>query len=481
MNRLHKFIFPKESTQLNELLQLRELGTHLPLPVQLARLDEASGDLFNKLVALGDYQQSLEVYNDGQRKSDCEYCWQMYYTNNTYKGVADRTLDYGLGKSVQVISSSNDVVVQETLSAVRNKAVFGVMAFRHMGLSFLNESEVMFVLWYDESTGLTTIQRLQTYDMKIVWADTLTKTVPLVYLVNSEEGTIAYRDWRTQDDMLNTYLSENEDVILASDMESNILGLNHVAVWAVGTNRHITSGRGLPTYISVTKNAEYLSQFDDQRFAVSSESAKYTAEYTVDGGSKDLQDFINRESDNYAPYGSAYASNTAVEREWQNNPTGANSERFNQHVWTQGISAATSLNGAQLGIPSMLSNRSVLDKLHETFIEAIEAFQNIVADVLKDVFNVVTIISSNANVIGTPELFEQQALDLRVNLDTPLNIDIDQATTFIDVQRKREDITPEEQERLTMLEKLVYDKFGVVVIGQTATGSTNSSKPQEVK
>jgi len=458
--RISYLLYPETRKTLDSIL---EQGLHLPLEVQQARLAETSGDLFKKVVTRSDYITPLTTYTDAERTQDIEYAYYLYYSNPTISGIVDRYLDFGLGRSVSVVSTTNEDVIEEVMQSIRNSSVFGIKHFRDSGVDFICEGELLYVLWYDTTTKLTTISRLPTRKVEIIWADPLTKKIPQFYLLNTTEGIILYRDWRTQDDVLQAYISENE-VIYANDLENNVLGLEHIVVWSVGGKRHVTSGRGMPLLSVVFKNSEYLSQFDDQRFAVSSESAKYTESYTIQGGQRSLEDFINREEASVPVFGSGFASNEAVNREWNNNPTGANSERFNQHVWLQGISSATSLNGAILGVPSMLSNRSVLDKLMEIFVEYIESFQNTIADTIKDVLKLVVLISENPTVFGTPQLFEpnDNLLDITVSLETPISIDLDLAMKFISQGYANYDQLDEiSQLKLRELVDVVFMKFGV--------------------
>ena len=458
--KLSYILYPKTKDTLREVYSS---GMHLPLEVQLARLEETSGDLFRKLVTRQDYVTSLDTYTDADRKADIDYSYKLYYTNPTFSGIIDRYLDFGLGRRVSIVTSTHEEVINEVMDSVRNTTVFGVKHFRDSGVDFICEGEILYVLWYDQSTKLTTVSRLPTKDIEIVWKDKLTKKLPLVYILKTDEGDIIYRDWRTQDDELATYLNDSNGMY-ADDLENNVLGLNHVVVWAVGGKRNITSGRGMPLLNVVFKSSEYLSQFDDQRFAVSSESAKYTESYSVNGGQQSLEDFINREMQSVPTPGSGLVTNDALERTWNNNPTGAQVERFNQHIWLQGVSGATGLNGAILGVPSMLSNRSVLDKLMEIFMEYIESFQNTIADTIKDVFKLVILISENPSVFGTPELFEpsKNDIDITVSLETPISIDLDQAISFINQRYSVIDSLDEEgKAQLAKLEKTVYLKFGV--------------------
>lgn len=450
----------------SRLKEIEDSGALLPMAVQFAKMQEAAPDLFRKLVTAQDYLEELPEYTDALRLADVNNSYQSYYTNPTVSGVVDRYLDYGLGRQVTVVSSSNPDIVTETMSSIRNSSVFGIKFFRDMGVDFIAEGELMYVCWYDEATKLTSISRLPTKNLQILWKDPITKKIPLVYILPTDEGDIVYRDWRTLDEELDTVLSDNEGYIYADEMESNTLDLKHVSVWAVGGKRHVTTGRGMPLLNVIMKNSDYLAQFDDQRAAVSAQSATYAEGYTIQGGSTALNDFINRESGEVPAFGSSFVGNQQVEREWNNNPTGANAERYNQHILLQGIASATSLNGAILGVPSMLSNRSVLDKLMEIFIQYIEGFQNIIADTMRDVFNVVVIISSNPALFGTPELFDpslnEQRLELVVSLDTPVSVDIIQAISFVQQQYAVIDkLTPEEAVKLKQLEKTIYLKFGV--------------------
>jgi len=459
--RLHAYLFPEEVAKRERLIQIYLEGAHLPTDIQRQRMVESSGDLFNRLVTSDDYIQTLEDYSDADRLRDIEFNYQMYYTNGTFSGVTDRNLDYGLGKRVKITSSTDEEIITEALTAVRNTPILGVKNFRLLGLDFTMQGEMMFVVWYSELTKLSTISRIPTQDMKIIWADELTKLVPALYILKTADGDVLYRDWRTVDETVDKYLAENESVIYANDLESNVLDLQHVCVWSVGSKRHHKSGRGQPLLNNITKNSLYMSQFDDQRFAISSRGATYTEDFGVDGTNTDLSDFINREAD-VAPYGSAFVGNSAVNREWNNNPTGINSERFNQHVWYQPIASSTGQNHAMGGIPSALSNRSVLDKLMEIFIEYIETMQNTIADTIRDVFVVVVLVSKNPQLIGTPELLLGTLdTDINVTLDTPVNIDIKLAMEFILQQRAKEQITPEEEVRIASLETTIYNKFGI--------------------
>lgn len=472
--RLHRFLFPEEIVAREKLTRIYAEGLHLPVEVQLNRLNEVSGDLFNKVITAADYQTQLATYSAADRRRDILFSYQMYSTNGTFSGVADRNLDYGLGQKVHVISSNNNDVVQEALNAVRNSPIFSIETFRNIGLDFTMEGELLFVLWYDPVTKLTTISRLPTEDVTIVWADSLTKMIPSMFVLKSDQGDIAYRDWRALDETVDTYLSDNENVTYADDLESNTMNLQHVVVWVVGSKRHRNSGRGQPLLNNITKNSEFLSQFDDQRFSVASRSATYTDQVTVDGTNKDIEDFINRE-DPYVPYASTFVGNTGINKEWTNAPSGSQTERFNQNIWYQNIAAATSQNHAMGGIPSALSNRSVLDALMEIFIQHIETFQNTIAGVLRTVFTMVAIIGESPDVIGKVEMLGEKfnMIDMVVSLDTPINLNVSDAMMFIEQQRAREDLTPEELTQVTTLESMIYSKFGVVVKSVT----TKSDKP----
>lgn len=460
-DELHRRLFPQEAKQQERLMSMFLDGVHLPLEIQLARLQESSSDLFNKLITSSDYVQTLSEYSDSDRLRDIEFNYQLYDTNGTFSGATDRNLDYGLGKRVMIHSDTDEDVIQEALRAVRNTPVLGVRNFRQMGLDYSIQGEMLFIVWFSELTKLSTITRIPTQDITIVWADELTKVVPALYILKSQEGDIVYRDWRTMDEVVDAYLAENEDAVYATDLESNTLGLEHLAVWTVGSKRHNKSGRGQPLLNVITKNVEFFSQFDDQRFAVSNRAASYTEEYGVSGTNTDLQTFINRESA-YAPPGSALVGNDGVERKWNNNPTGANSERFNQHIWYQGIAAATGQNHAMGGIPSALSNRSVLDKLMEIFIEYIENMQNTIADTIRDVFMIVVLVHNNVQLIGTPELLLATVdRNIIVTLDTPVNIDLSLAMSYVLQQRDKEDLDDEEIRQIEALETIIYQKFGI--------------------
>ena len=67
-------------------MQLFLDGVHLPTSVQVARLQEASGDLSNKVIAPADYIQTLAEYPDSERKRDIDFNYQLYYTNGTLLG-----------------------------------------------------------------------------------------------------------------------------------------------------------------------------------------------------------------------------------------------------------------------------------------------------------------------------------------------------------------------------------------------------------
>jgi len=452
--RIQNFIVPNYG---EAIAHAYELGQHVKTQ------QEAAKDIFNQLVKPSDYRLMRDTYTQAKRKEEIENSYQLFYSNTTAHGLIGRTLDYGLGKRVFVKSDSGQDVIDEVVGAIRNTAVLGVRNFRHIGFDFLHQMELLYVVWYDEATKLSTVTRLPTTSMEIVWADPLTMIIPSLFIFTTDEGKIVYRSWTTMDEALNTYLSENDDAIYADNMKSNTMGLSHVAVWAVGHIRHYTSGRGVPYLSVVSKLSQYLAQFEDQRAAISAKAAMYTDEYDVDGTSFDLQDFINRETRAGNPaYGSSFVGNDGVEHEWANNHTNTQQERFLQHVCLQGVTAATGANHAFLGVPSALSNRSVLDKLMEVFVEYIESFQNTVSDTIRELFTVILLVSSGAP-FGDPTLLEvERDATIVVTLDTPININVPDAMQFVAAMRARESLTPEEEARVVELEKIIFQKFGVV-------------------
>ena len=443
--------------------ELQQVTATLESVETLSKIQESQA-LFDNDIPTTDYAQRLQSYTDADRERDIQTVQTMFYNNSTYGAVCDNAVRYGLGRKVSVSGTDErtNSVINEVIDATRNLGAFSLSSLRQTGLNLINQAELFFVVWYDQHTRLSTVQRLDTTKLKIIWDDPTTKQTPQFFILSVGDNEVLYRDWRTSDKQVREFLNKNKNTYVFADALSKNNSLKHVAVWAVGENRHILSGRGVPLYLSTVKSCMYLSRFEDQRFAVAKESAKVTTVTQLQANPNSVSDFIDRKILNGVASGSEYVTNDQIVREWQENPTGITSERFNPYIWMQSITARTGQHAAMLGIPSMLSNRSVLVVLQGVFAEHVEAFQNSVADVYRTLFHVILLIYNNTKLLGTEEILSLPVQEFIINLDTPYIIDTAFGLELLKTALDDEDLRKDTDSN-TQLLNILYQKLGVKV------------------
>lgn len=384
------------------------------------------------------------------RDAAISYATYMFQTNVNIERAVRMWTDFGLGQRVDLRSADEtaNAVLDEFWNAIRNSSIIGQRHLHERSEDALNEGELALIFWYSTVDGTSTVRRMPTKGLKVVWADPDDQTIPLLYLRELGDKKIAYRDWRTETadfedavDELNGPISADEFVPTITIDGDDVPVTQHVVLWA-SRNRNSTLGRGMPQFNNGLEWARVLQEFMGDRAAVARKAAMYTEKVRIDGGSRDLEKFKNRAeggaqgySDNVvSPAASDWLENTGVVREWMNRNTGATSARYDGRMLAGQLSVSTGIGLHWMGFPDALANRSTAEEILRPFWQQIERYQVWWISVLEDVGRIVLKLKDEYSAVDV-----NSDAKIAVTLETPLSVEVGLIVSLL--KETREQIT----------------------------------------
>lgn len=387
-------------------------GLLMPPEKVIQRLEE-SGQLVDLIMrtrgrAFGLTHQLSETDRDAAVQ---QATW-MFDTNVNIERAVRMWTDFGLGERVNIRADDNAAnnILDEFWNAIRNSAIIGQRHLHERSQDAMNEGEIALIFWYSVIDGTSTIRKMGTAGLRVVWEDPLDKTIPLLYLRDLGERTLAYRDWRTSEarfeeelDKLNGPVNADDFVPTITIGDDDIPVTKHVVLWAT-RNRNNILGRGMPQFNNGLEWARVLQDFMGDRAAVARKAAMYTEKVKIDGGSKELSKFKSRAEGrlntgygtgpiNPYPAASDWVENTGVTREWMNRNSGGTSARYDGRMIAGQLSVNTGVGLHWMGFPDALANRSTAEEILRPFWQQIERYQSWWTSVLEDVGRIVLMLA----------------------------------------------------------------------------------------
>lgn len=476
-------VFGRHMSEVVDMVNILEdaydRGGLLMPPEEVIRKLEESGQLVDLIMRTRGRAFGLtHELTERDRDSAVEQATWMFDRNINIERAVRMWTDFGLGERVDIRAENAraNKVLDEFWNAIRNSAIIGQRHLHERSEDVLNEGELALIFWYSTIDGTSTIRKMSTLGLRIIWEDPLDKTIPMIYLRDLGERTLAYRDWRISEEKfqeelakLNGPVSADEFVPKITINDEDVPVTKHVVLWAT-RNRNSKLGRGMPQFNNGLEWARVLQDFMGDRAAVARKAAMYTEKVKIEGGSKELNTFKDRTeerlSSNYSgainpyPAASDWLENTGVTREWMNRNSGATSARYDGRMIAGQLSVNTGVGLHWMGFPDALANRSTAEEILRPFWQQIERYQAWWSSVLEDVGRIVLMLVNDYSAFSVnPET------KVIVTLEVPISVEV--GTIQVLLSELREQINagniPQET-ALTLIRELsllALDKLGI--------------------
>ena len=479
-------LFPARMEEMQRMVDIFEDaydrgGMLMPPDKVIERLQE-SGQLVDLIMRTRGHAFGIgHELSDRDRQRAVRQAIYMFQTNVNIEKAVRTWTDFGLGQRVDLRSSdpAADVILDEFWSAERNSGVIGQRHLHERSEDALNEGELLFVFWYSTLNGMTTIRRMSTENVKVVFEDPREKTVPILYIDQQGEKSVVYRDWRISKERFSEELQNLDAHHVSADEFSPTISIagedvpvtEHVVLW-VNRNRNSTIGRGMPQFTNGFEWAKVLQDFMGDRAAVARKAAIYTEKVSIDGGSRELKKFKDRlEGGLYSgdrtletminqPAASDWLENTGVNREWMSRNTGATAARFDGRMLAGQLSVNTGIGLHWAGFPDALANRSTAEEILRPFWQQIQRYQSWWVSVIEDIGTIVLRIADEFSAFRVSP--DQK---ISVTLEVPVSMEVESLILLLTEVREMimSGIIPADvgQEVVRELTLLALDKLGV--------------------
>jgi hypothetical protein len=479
-------LFPQRMNEMSHMVDILEKayergGLLMPPEKVIQQLSE-SGQLVDLIMRTRGRAFGLgHELSERDREGAVAEATYMFQSNVNIEKAVRTWTDFGLGQRVDLRSDDQtaDVVLDEFWGATRNSGVIGQRHLHERSEDALNEGELAFIFWYSTLDGSTTVRKMGTQRLKVIFDDPKDKTVPIMYIEERGDQKVVYRDWKISKTQFAEELQNLDATHVSADEFSPTINIDgddipvteHVVLW-VTRNRNTTLGRGMPQFLGGFEWARVLQDFMGDRAAVARKAAIYTEKVNIDGGSRELKKFKQRtEQGLYSndrlldraintPAASDWVENTGVNREWMNRSTGATAARFDGRMLAGQLSVNTGVGLHWMGFPDALANRSTAEEILRPFWQQIQRYQAWWVSVIEDMGAIVLSIADEFGAVTLP-------LDTKISvtLEVPVSMELEQLITLLTEIREMimSGIVPADvgQEVVRELTLLALDKLGV--------------------
>lgn len=371
-----------------------------------------------------------ELFTEEERLAKVnESRWMYRYDPQTWRSVNLWT-DFGFGQQVKI--TPKDEALAEVFKAFLEAPANGyILNPRKMADVLSNKlitgGEHFLVFFASTVDGACTLRRLTTSQIRTIVYDKDDSDVPLWYLRDTADGTIAYPDWRaTPEQLENTPPPDKAKPIadvLSGQERATVAVILHVAV-------DEENGRGWPLIARALAWFRAYKEFLENRASVAAAIATYVDKVKVQGGSRAADAMVTRlesaltrlsaggETNPPPAAGGTWVENAMVDRQRLSLGTGAGDAQ------TDGMTIASQgATGAGVPIhflnrPDTMQNKSVARESGLPWYEQIQRYQTLWVSVFQDMVNIVARFATEYG----GKSFADTTAD--VTLDSPFDADI---------------------------------------------------------
>lgn len=436
----------RESTEL--FLDAYQRGPALLSPLMLERgLREIDSQLLDLIMRQRGYTlltpggKMMFSEQDRLRVVD-ESRYYNHYDAQTWRATSAWT-DFGFGESVQIEprDEAGAAVWQEFRDAKRNAPIFKQRRFHKLSDDLLTDGEIFFIIYTSRLDGRSTLRRLHTEDIASIQHFTGTdqiapdEDVPVFYVQSGIDGAIWWPDWMATNAQLEaTAATMPQGARRADEHEMTDVKVVHLTVNSL-------DGRGWPQFSRGFEWSKAYKDFLGDRATVARAVATYVDTLTVKGGSRAVDSVVARlessltsASANYetnpAPAsGSTWVQNEAITRTRNSLATGAGDAQLDGMTLLGQMSASDGVPLNWRGRPDAMQNRATARENLRPWIESMERYQQLWADGLGDIVEVV--LTQYEKYATDGARFSTYEAD--VSLESPVDLDITEVNEAIGV------------------------------------------------